>query len=43
MNQDNNNDNLDPVPDPDPSINNQKNGEKPSIRMFCDFLMTCYL
>jgi hypothetical protein len=28
------------LPDPDPSINKQKNLEKPLFRQFCDFLMT---
>jgi hypothetical protein len=33
---------MDPTPDPDPSINIQKNLEKPSFLLFSDFLMTLY-
>jgi hypothetical protein len=31
------------VTDPDPFIIKQKNLEKPSFLLFCDFLMTFYL
>jgi hypothetical protein len=34
---------MDPTPDPDPSINIQKNIEKPSFMLFSDFLMNFYL